>query len=330
MDSPPDACEQVHFAMAIGTGFTTDYTEIGKTYTWSDNSCTEMNTLCCQSTDALECVACRNNILPDDLCDAHADEFPQFCPTPWQAAGTLAQLETSVQEFPFTEWTYGVRYNHGWGDVHDIVLNSWNRGVRVSVAPFYPQGDNAEQLAFGTTVFTRDTDGQTPGEWIQNYYRDDQPVHSNGNSNSVQVFRKRLPHAWQEVGTLADLESTIAEYPLTEWTYGVQYNHGWGDIHDIVINSWNQGIRVSAYPFYPQGDNAAQMSFGTTVFTRDTAGQTPGEWIQYYYQDGRPAYHSNGQSDHVRVFRQRLSSEWQAAGTLAQFESTVAEYPFTE
>jgi len=247
----------------------------------------------------------------------------------WQATGTLAQLEANIQEYPLTEWTYGVQYNHGWGDVHDVVINSWNRGIRVSATPFYPQGDNAQDLEFGTTVFTRDTDGQTPGQWIQNYYQDNVAVHSNGVADSIQVFRRRLPHAWEQVGTLAQLESEIAQYPLTEWTFGVQYNHGWGDVHDIVINSWNRGIRVSATPSYPQGDNAAALTFGTTVFTRDTDGQTPGQWIQNYYQRGE-AVHSNGVADGISVFRQRLSTAWQSAGTLAQLEAQVSQYPFTE
>jgi len=250
----------------------------------------------------------------------------------WQAAGTLAELEATIQEYPLTEYTYGVQYNHGWGDVHDIVINSWNRGIRVSATPFYPQGDDAAALAFGTTVFTRDTDGQTAGEWIQNYYQNDLPVHSNGVSDGTLVFRRMLPHAWQDVGTLADLESEVGQYPFAEWTYGVIYNHGWGDVHDVVINSWNRGIRVSASPFYPQGDSAEALNFGTTVFTRDTDGQTAGEWIQNYYQDdgADQSVHTNGNADGVRLFRQRLSTAWEAAGTLAQLESEVAQYPFTE
>jgi len=238
-------------------------------------------------------------------------------------------LEATIQEYPLSEWTYGVQYNHGWGDVHDIVINSWNHGIRVSATPFYPQGDDAAALTFGTTVFTRDTVGQTPGEWIQNYYQDDVPVHSNGVADGVQVFRRMLPNAWQQIGTLADLESEVGQYPFAEWTYRVQYNHGWGDVHDVVINSWNRGIRVSASPFYPQGDDAAALNFGTTVFTRDTDGQTPGEWIQNYYQAGVPV-HSNGVANGVALFRQRLSSAWEAAGTLAQLESEVAQYPFTD
>lgn len=80
MESPPRSCSSLHFPRAIGMGFTTDYTQTGKTYTWSNGACIESDTLCCQSTDLIECVACMNNVLPGDFCDVHSNH--QLCAPP--------------------------------------------------------------------------------------------------------------------------------------------------------------------------------------------------------------------------------------------------------
>ena len=39
-----------------------------------------------------------------------------------------------------------------------IIINRWNRGIRVSFPEFYPQGNDGSTLKFGTDVFTKDTD----------------------------------------------------------------------------------------------------------------------------------------------------------------------------
>jgi len=81
-ESPPASCSSLHFPRAIGMGFTTDHTQTGKTFTWSNGACMESNTLCCQAINLIECVACMHNILPGEFCGVHSDEFPQFCAPP--------------------------------------------------------------------------------------------------------------------------------------------------------------------------------------------------------------------------------------------------------
>lgn len=78
-ESPPLACSNLHFAHAVGMGFTSDHTQTGKTFTWTHNACHEQTTMCCQSTDLIECVACTNGVQPGDFCDELGDDFPQLC-----------------------------------------------------------------------------------------------------------------------------------------------------------------------------------------------------------------------------------------------------------
>lgn len=76
--SRPDGCDVVLYLHAIGMGFTSDYTQVGTTFEWSHESCTEVSTACCHD-DGRSCAACREGVAADDLCSEHAAEYPQFC-----------------------------------------------------------------------------------------------------------------------------------------------------------------------------------------------------------------------------------------------------------
>lgn len=233
--------------------------------------------------------------------------FRRFLPSPWVWAGDLAGLDGLIASNPLDQWQYGVRYNSAYNSIHEVVINSWNRGVRVTVTPNYPQGDNINSLEFGTALFTKDLDGQTPGQWLHNYYRNNAPVWSNGVADGVQVYRRQRADAWQELGTMSQLENIVATHPATDWTYGVTYNTARESVHEIFVNSWNRGIRVSAVPLYPQGDNVNSLTFGTTVFTKGCDGENADDWTQRYYQGNNVAW-SNGNVNSVRVFGKRIGN----------------------
>ena len=107
-------------------------------------------------------------------------------------------------------------------------------------------------MTYGTTVFTKGLSQST--HWMQYYYQLGRPQgHSNGNSDSVQVYAMKLASPWTHIGTLGSVETLVGTYPLTHYKLGVKYNTGLGDIHEIIFSSWNRGTRISTVDTYPQG-----------------------------------------------------------------------------
>ena len=84
-------------------------------------------------------------------------------------------------------------------------------------------------------------------------------------------------------------------YPPSKYDYGVQYNSALGVIHNVVLSSWNRGIRVATVPPYPTGDTGTTMAFGQAVFTQGLDDATDKQaWHHYYYTEN-----ANGASHHV-------------------------------
>ena len=52
-----------------------------------------------------------------------------------------------------------------------IIVNTWNRGYRISTRDLYPRGDNAKSLTPVRTIFTKGTDDSESkgGEWYHQY-----------------------------------------------------------------------------------------------------------------------------------------------------------------
>jgi len=86
--SRPDGCESVLFLHAIGMGITSDYTQVGTTFEWSHDTCSEVSMGCCFD-DSRSCAACREGVAADDLCTDHAAEYPQFCIPSEQAPAAI-------------------------------------------------------------------------------------------------------------------------------------------------------------------------------------------------------------------------------------------------
>lgn len=112
----------------------------------------------------------------------------------WVHRGTLSDLESLVQQYPPTEYRYGVKYNHTLGCVHELIFNSWNCGIRVSTLHSYPMGDSAKSLKYGRTIFTKGlNDAADKSKWYQHYILENGDTYrsSNGEANS-QIWIRPL------------------------------------------------------------------------------------------------------------------------------------------
>ena len=225
--------------------------------------------------------------------------------------GTLGELGSVSSKYPSVDYDWGVQYNggNGLGAVHDVIVNGWNKGTRVTVFPMYPQGDNGASMIFGTTVFFEGTNDAS--SWKHYYYQQNakgKVVKSfqNGGISGVKVFAKKRSTPWVKAGKLSSLDELIKKYPSSKYDYAVKYNLSpHGHIHKVTINSWNKGSRITVYPMYPQGDSGASFEFGTAVFVKGTS-ESSSQWTQYYYkQDDNSKYvkyHSNGNANGVQFF----------------------------
>eukprot|EP00040_Diaphanoeca_grandis_P011673 m.59872 g.59872 ORF g.59872 m.59872 type:complete len:426 (-) comp22770_c0_seq1:377-1654(-) len=212
-------------------------------------------------------------------------------PKSWQDVGSLDDLEAlSRTFFPSTSYDLGVKFNSGvLGAIHKVTVNSWNRGIRVTVDDMYPQGDDGSTMVLGTAVFCKGLDDiDSTLTWKHFYYHQAASGQyvcrtSNGEQKQLRVYAKLRAHPWVHVGVLADIEKiTSTTHPLDKYQLGIQYNHSLGSIHAVMVNSWNKGIRVSTST-YPQGDKGNALVFGKAVFVKGTP-DTPDQFKHYYYQ----------------------------------------------
>ena len=113
-------------------------------------------------------------------------------PRKWTNVGNLNDIEKLVKQYSPLQYQFGIRYNHTLGCVHQLIFNSWNRGIRISTLNSYPMGDNGKTLQFGRTVFTKGLDeAQDKSKWYQHYYLEngDKYYSSNGVVNPVVFVR---------------------------------------------------------------------------------------------------------------------------------------------
>eukprot|EP01083_Nonionella_stella_P167735 564535_1 len=110
---------------------------------------------------------------------------------------------------------------------------------------------------------------------------------------------------WINVGTLNDFDAIWGRYKSTEYEYAVTYN---GGPHQVIINSWNRGKRVSTVHSYPMGDNSKTLKFGRVVWTRgldDYEDKT--KWYHhYYYETGDQYYSSNGDGGGTALYVRKM------------------------
>ena len=254
---------------------------------------------------------------------------------PWVHAGYLRDLPSIERKYPLTSYDYGVKYNAAYSVIHSVMLNSWNRGVRVTIYPMYPQGDTASNMKFGTALFVKGTD-DSKTDWTQHYYGE------NGNGlfyrwagngarhGSVSLWVTARTNPWVQVGNIGNMHSMISKYPHYKYEFGVRYNSAHGAVHTVMLNSWNRGTRVSAYPMYPHGDNGRSLRFGTTVFFHGTGGQSH-TYQQYYYKQVSTGlyknYGGNGNGAGVSFWVSERRHPWKQVGTLKTLPTVASKYP---
>ena len=130
---------------------------------------------------------------------------------PWIKVGTLGSLTSIVKAYSPTEYEYGVKYNSALGSIHEVVLSSWNRGLRVATVPPYPTGDTGTTMAFGQAVFTQGLDDATDKQaWHHYYYTEnaDGAMHNNYSykgADATKIVVAKRPSANQGLGKAHDL-----------------------------------------------------------------------------------------------------------------------------
>ena len=75
---------------------------------------------------------------------------------------------------------------------------------------------------------------------------------------------------WINAGRVDELDTITSKYPHDQYDWGIGYN---GFIRNVIVSSWNQGTRITAFPNYPQGDSLTGLDFGTTVIVTGLEGQ---------------------------------------------------------
>lgn len=113
----------------------------------------------------------------------------------WTHIGILKEIETLVKEYPATIYEYGIRYNHILGTVHQVIFNSWNRGIRITTLHSYPMGDTATGLKYGRTVLTKGlADAADASKWYQHYIYEEGDTYrtSNGEADHVLIFVRMM------------------------------------------------------------------------------------------------------------------------------------------
>ncbi|KAM3140630.1 hypothetical protein pb186bvf_007228 [Paramecium bursaria] len=105
--------------------------------------------------------------------------------------GTISQLDDLLQKYPTDKFQYYGLYNNL--NPMKIIINRWNRGIRVSFPEFYPQGNDGSTLKFGTDVFTKDTDDtESKGQYYHRYYDFQMNVLNITASNNLNILIQRI------------------------------------------------------------------------------------------------------------------------------------------
>jgi len=126
-------------------------------------------------------------------------------------------------------------------------------------------------------------------------------------AESIKELKSMLQdRSWKSVGPISNLETILAQYPLTHWQLGVKHNTSLGSIHEVTVNSWNRGIRVSVTNPYPMGDDAKTLKWGNSVFTKNLDGEVDNIWYHKYYQFPGTYWWGNGATPTVELFVRRL------------------------
>ena len=113
----------------------------------------------------------------------------------WTQVGKLNEIEQLVDQYPLTMFEYGIRYNNVLDSVHEVIFNSWNRGIRMTMLHSYLMGDSTHSLEFGRTVFTKGLDDAPDKSiWYQHFIHGDRNTHavSSKENGNVAIFVRKM------------------------------------------------------------------------------------------------------------------------------------------
>ncbi len=119
------------------------------------------------------------------------------------------------------------------------------RGTRVTAYPFYPMGDVATSLKFGTVVLTKNVNNiADKTNWYFKYYVmnqgssfTDAPMSGYGSMVNPSIYYRPLKFPWTQVGTLGDYTSILSNYPSSKFEYGGNWN---GNLQPMLFSNWNR------------------------------------------------------------------------------------------
>lgn len=135
---------------------------------------------------------------------------------------------------------------------------------------------------------------------------------------------------WVKVGSLADWDDVVANYPPATWRYATLYNAGGsGVLHEVTPSSWNRGIRLMSEN-YMQNDNVAAFEMGVVVFYKGTTDAS--DWTQRYYQLKDGSYKqawSNGSAVNVNLYVHKMQHPWVKVGTLSNYDAVISSHPLS-
>jgi len=237
----------------------------------------------------------------------------------WVKVGTMKDVQSLRKKYSHLNYNIGIPYN---GVIQRAFFNGWNRGTRMTLYPFYPQGGDEYNMQFGTALFTQGVppESLTEKRWRHIYVRQNQGGDSEyswasnglgGSIDSKAVYVKRHEFPWKRVGKLADYDSISKKYPFADWEWGSTYN---GDVQKMTMNGWNRGVRLALNPIYPMSnDNYKAQQMGTTMFIRgchNCKGGTSGKaWRQTYYKYPK-GYSGSNTDNHQGDFYVRRPSDF--------------------
>ncbi len=113
----------------------------------------------------------------------------------WKVIGTLGEFDTLINNYPLTTYEWAIGYNT---QPLPVIVQNWNRGIRIFSKYPYSHGDNASSLHQGRAIFTRDTDDTESKGCFYHRYVDSNMNYcgvncgQNGNSNSQPVYARKL------------------------------------------------------------------------------------------------------------------------------------------
>lgn len=89
-------------------------------------------------------------------------------PYPWVKAGTMKDVQAIRKKYNSLTYDLATSYN---GEIQQVFFNGWNRGTRMNLYPWYPQGANQHSMQFGAALFTQGVPPESLGQkrWRHTY-----------------------------------------------------------------------------------------------------------------------------------------------------------------